>query len=438
MTDNSERAVDVRRIGTLAEQPLRLGGCDAGLLAAAYGTPLLVIDEDSLRATMRRFRAAFARAGWLTTVAYAGKALLVKTLARLADEEGLALDVCSAGELQTALAAGVEPARCVMHGCYKTEEELDLAVSQRVGFVVVDHRGEIEALSARADALGVTCRVLVRVNPGIAAQTHGRIQTGGPGAKFGFPIADGQALDAAVAIASQPGLELAGVHCHLGSQIYDLTLYQREVEALVDFAERAKRACRAAFEVLNLGGGLGISEGERAAPPPEAWASMILDTLDRRLASSALPRPHVFVEPGRALVGPAGTTLYRIGVRKQLAGGARALIVDGGMSDNPRPALYQARYGVTLADRPDAPADGTYTVFGRHCETDELFVDVPLPDPQPGDLLAVRNTGAYTYSMASNYNRFGRPAVVLAGSGAHRLIATREPLDHVLDLDVWD
>lgn len=424
-THNSERVGDW------------LGGCNPSTLARDFGTPLVVIDEVCLRSRMRRFRAAFTRPEWNASVTYAGKALLVAAVARVAHEEGLAVDVCSLGELETALRAGVPPERLIVHGCNKTREELATAVARKVRHVVVDHAAEIAVLGAIAADAGATCDVLIRVNPGIAAGAHELVQTSASTSKFGFAIADGQAMEAVVTAAASRSLHLSGIHCHLGSQIFDLAAYERAVDALVEFAQVARRVAGVSFDVIDVGGGLALGDGSgEHGPDPEAWARTIFDAFERKLAQTTLSRPHVYVEPGRALVGPAGTTLYRIGVRKLLPDGKEALIVDGGMSDNPRPALYEARYRVVVADRVNAKPDGTYVVFGRHCESDRLFPDVALPDPQPGDLLAVRDTGAYTYSMASNYNRFARPAVVLAGNGSARLIARRESIDRVLELDV--
>jgi len=423
---NSERVVDA------PADPL------AGLLpelAVTYGTPLLVIDEAALRRAMRRFAAAFTRSGWTASVTYAGKALLVRAIARIAHEEGLALDVCSLGEFETALRAGVPATNCIVHGCWKTDDELDAAVAHGARHVVVDHRAEIDQLAARAQAADATVDVLVRVNPGISAHTHELIRTGAPDSKFGFALADGQALAAATAVVAHPNLRFAGLHCHIGSQISDLTSFATEIEALLAFARTLRARCGATCEVIDVGGGLGLSSGG-AALTPELWADSIFGAFERGLDKSDLPRPHIYVEPGRALVAQAGTTLYRIGVRKRLPDGCEALIVDGGMSDNPRPALYAALYQVSVVGREQSPPDGEYTIFGRHCETDRLVAHVPLPAPQAGDLLAVADTGAYTYSMASNYNRFSRPAVVLVNEGRARLIARREPLEHVLDLDV--
>jgi len=340
--------------------------------------------------------------------------------------------------LQTAFKAGVPPRSCILHGCAKTKQELELAVQRGLRYVVVDHEAEIEALDHVARTRRARCAVLVRVNPGIAAATKSQIQTSAPGSKFGFPVQDGQALDAVRRVAQAEALDFAGLHCHVGSQIFDLQTYGVEIDGLAAFSAQLAREGGVAPSVINVGGGLGVGDNDlSAAPAPEDWADTIFERVEHAFARSGLPRPHLMVEPGRAIVAAAGATLYRVAVVKTLASGERALIVDGGMSDNPRPALYEAAYRVTLASgNRNAGADHHYTIFGRHCETDLLFRNVTLPATAAGDLLAVRNTGAYTYSMASNYNRFARPAVVLVDRGRARLIARREPLEHLLDLDV--
>jgi diaminopimelate decarboxylase len=413
-----------------------IGGCGIETLRRQFGTPLLVIDGQCFRESIRSFRAAFTRPGWSAHVTYAGKALLLREIARIACAEGLDIDVCSAGEFETALSAGVPPERCIFHGCYKTDAELDMAVERRAGRIVIDHHAEISALAARAQAAGTVCDVLVRVNPNVPAGVHESVQTAGGQSKFGFTIEDGQALDALQAVQASPQLRLRGIHCHIGSQITDLAPYRLEVSALVAFAQHSFTKCAIKLPLIDVGGGLGVrGPGAPNAIGAKEWADAIFDAFDEALKDGPLGRPAILVEPGRALVAAAGTTLYSIGVRKRLASGTQALIVDGGLSDNPRPALYEASYDVDLISPPRTAQPEAFTVFGRHCETDRLFKDVRLRDPQPGDILAVRGTGAYTYSMASNYNRFARPAVVLAADGVARLIARREPLEHVLDLD---
>ena len=436
MNHNSEQAVDGRTSDS--DRPT-LAASDLAHAAHQFGTPLLVIDEPRLRSTMRRFRAAFVRDGWRCDVAYAAKALGLTAIADIAHSEGLALDVCSEGELQAALQAHVPASRCLLHGCAKTDRELSLAVRSGVGYIVLDHHLEIESVARLAAVSGAPTPVLVRINVGVAAHTRSQVQTSALESKFGFPVTDGQALRAIRTVREHPALEFRGIHCHIGSQIIDLVSYSEEIERLVDFASQLELEYGVQCSVINVGGGLGISaEDERGAPTPEAWAQVIYEALERTFTASALSRPQLMIEPGRAIVARAGTTLYTIVVRKRLGTGNTVLIVDGGMSDNPRPALYDATYPVRLLGRPSSHSDARYTVFGRHCESDVLFRDVPLDDPLPGDVLEVTGTGAYTYSMASNYNRFPRPAVVLADGERFRLIARRESLQHLLDLDVID
>jgi diaminopimelate decarboxylase len=406
--------------------------------ARRFGTPLLVLDERCLRRTMRAMRQAFSTPRWRCRVFYAAKALALKAVARIAHEEGLGFDACSEGELRTALEAGVPPGACLLHGCAKTAAELELAVRAGIGYVIVDNELEIDALARAASAASAGSRripVLVRVNPAIPAPTQAHLQTGAPESKFGFPVTDGSARHAVRRIAAEAGLEFSGLHCHIGSQISNLDAYAAataEVANLVrSLADEDGLHCRA----LNLGGGLAVHPDDALSPAPAVWAEVLFAALERHLAGYE-PRPCVFVEPGRSVVARSGSTLYTVCVRKRLADGSQALIVDGGLSDNPRPALYDACYTVSLLESACEAPDGRYTVFGRHCETDLLFADVPLPNPRPGDILRVHDTGAYTYSMASNYNRFPRPAVVLVDGEEARLIARRETVERVLELDV--
>ncbi len=437
MDHNSEQAVD--SIETAPKQA-HGGPSDLAHIARTFGTPLLVIDEERLRTTLRRFRDAFVHSAWPCEIVYAAKALALKAIFAIVHSEGVALDVCSEGELETALRAGVPAARCLLHGCAKTARELEDAVRSGVGYVVIDHHGEIAALAHAARRASARMPVLVRVNPSVAAATKAQVQTAAAESKFGFPIVDGQALRAVRAVVENLELDFRGIHCHIGSQITDLAAYAIEIERLVAFALQIQRDVAVPCSLINLGGGLGIPQGDDDVDTisPEAWAQVIFSQLERCRSDHPVFQARLMVEPGRAVIARAGTTLYTIAVRKILANGTVALIVDGGMSDNPRPALYEATYPVSVASRRHEPPDGRYTIFGRHCETDLLFRDVALPDPQPGDVLEVRNTGAYTYSMASNYNRFPRPAVALAHGAGARLIARREPLEHLLDLDAMD
>jgi diaminopimelate decarboxylase len=398
---------------------------------------LLVIDEQHLRAAIRRFCKAFAHPRWRCHIIYAAKALALSAIAQIVGEEELGFDACSEGELRTAFLGNVAPSSCILHGCAKTERELQIAVRSRVRFIIVDNQEEVLALGKIAEREGFRAPILLRVNVGIAAPTRAEVQTSAPASKFGFPIQDGQARIAAMAVARNPWLELRGVHCHIGSQITDLQVYAEVIRRLGALVLPLEHEQALTLEVVNIGGGLGLpqTDTDSSGPTPEAWAKIAFDALDETFAGEEARRI-LMIEPGRAIVARAGTTLYSVCVRKMLANGDRAIVVDGGMSDNPRPALYGAAYPVSVASRENQPPDGIYTVFGRHCEADLLFPNLPLPNPQVGDVLVVKDTGAYTYSMASNYNLFPKPAVILRNRKSARVIAKRESLDHLLELDV--
>ncbi len=418
-------------------QALALGGVAATDLAGVYGTPLLVIDSDVLDANIARYERAGASFG--IDVCYAGKALLFVALARRIAGSRLGLDVCSLGELLTGEAAGVPAKRMVLHGCGKTDAELRAALECRVERIVVDHHDELRRLAElaaeRSEFARAPLRVLLRVNTGIEAHTHAYVRTGGEESKFGFPLGE---LDAAIAATlAVDGVVLAGIHSHLGSQIFDGEPYAASLPIVLDAYERA-RALGAPVGQLVVGGGFGIDSrpgGERID------TGTVLRQLSELLAALCTGRriaaPQLGIEPGRSLVAEAGTSLYRVVAIKQ-QGRRRFAIVDGGIADNPRPALYGAYHHPTLAGRrSEAPMTET-TVCGRSCENDRLVVaDLP-GDLAAGDLLALATTGAYTFSMASNYNRFSKPAVVFAGAGAHRLVVRRQPASDVLADDVLD
>lgn len=410
--------------------PASLGGVPARALADAYGTPLLVIDTDVLDERIARFAAAGARLG--IDVAYAGKALLFVELARRLAASALGIDVCSLGELLTAERAGVPAARLVMHGCGKTPAELRAVADGRVGRVVVDNLDELEGLArfARPEA---PVSVLLRLNTGIEARTHAYVRTGGENSKFGF--AREALADAVAAALAAPGVRLAGVHSHLGSQLFDAPPYAASVPVLVE-AYAAMRAAGASANEIVVGGGFGVDsrpDGERL--DLEETLAGVARTVAAECRARGVPQPRIGIEPGRAIVAEAGTSLYAVVSVKQ-QGARRFAIVDGGIADNPRPALYGAYHHPYLASRTSAEPLVEFTVCGRSCENDRLVV-APLPgDLAAGDLVALATTGAYTYSMASNYNRFPKPAVAFAGAGAHRLVVRRERDADVLRNDV--
>ncbi len=411
----------------------QFGGVDANELAQTYGTPLLVIDGERLDAAIASFADAQRHLG--IEVSYAGKALLVVAIARRIARAGLGIDVCSLGELLTAERAGVAPDKLTLHGCGKTEEELRAACDGRVGRIVVDGLDEIARLAAAARVGGCEARVLLRVNTGLEAHTHAYVRTGGEDSKFGIPF---ETLDAAIAaVASAPALELAGVHSHIGSQIFEAGAFVENVPLALR-AYGAVLAAAPAARTVVLGGGFGVDPhpgGERFDVP--GVLALVAATLAREAAVRGLPSPSIGIEPGRAIVAEAGTSLYRVVAVKQ-NGSRRFAIVDGGLADNPRPALYGAYHHPALASRASAAEPREFSICGRSCESDALVTAALPADLQTGDLLALGTTGAYTFSMASNYNRFTKPAVVVAEGRQHREIVRRQRVEDVLGDDVDD
>jgi diaminopimelate decarboxylase len=416
---------------------LEIGGVDVTRLAAEFGTPLYVLDEAAFRGRCRDYLAAFQSRWPQVGVSFAGKAFLCAGICRIIQQEGLSLDVASGGELYTAQRAGFPMERVTLHGNNKSEEELRMALEARVGHIVIDNFREIELLADLTRDLKEPQAVLLRVAPGIDPHTHKRISTGQVDTKFGFDVASGAALSAISRVREMPRLRLRGLHCHVGSQLLDTECHEASVSVMIDILIQAKQQFGLEFEELNIGGGLGIRYLESQKPPTlEEFAGVVTGVLRRRLEEAGLALPALHQEPGRSLVGEAGTTLYTVGSTKDVPGVRTYVSVDGGLSDNPRPALYDARYHVLVANRADQPHDRVVTVAGKHCETDVLFWDVPLADPRPGDLLAVQSTGAYNFSMASNYNRFRRPAVVLVNEGEADLLVRRETYEDVVARDL--
>jgi diaminopimelate decarboxylase len=415
---------------------LSIGGCDLGELAGRFGTPLFVYDEVHLRARCKEYVAAFGP----DSVAYAGKAFLCRAMVRLVAEEGLHLDVATGGELHVALAAGFPPARIVFHGNNKSDEELSTALAAGVGRIVADSFSELDRLEALVKAGGPIPRVMLRVTPGVEAHTHEYIETGTEDSKFGFPVRPGDAIEAARRVAASPHLELAGLHCHIGSQIHVLQSYAAAAAIVVGLASEIEEAAGpGAVKELNLGGGLGIAYHDGDEPPTVAeYATVLHRALDEALADAGLAhRPALLVEPGRSIAATAGVTLYRVGTIKEIAGVRTYVAVDGGMSDNARPATYGARYEAFLPERATAERPLVATVAGKHCEQGDLLVrNATLPaDVAVGDLLCTPATGAYGYAMASNYNKVPRPAIVFVGGGKARPVVRRETLDDLLRLE---
>ncbi len=405
---------------------LAIGGIRASTLASEFGTPLVVYDASTLTGAARAYRAAAPEA----RIVYGAKAFANVAIMRLLAAEGIGADVSTLGELQLALRAGVPGEQLVVHGNNKSDEELEAASRAGAAFVVVDSLDEV----ARAAAAGIQ-RVLVRVTPGVEADTHPAIRTAHEGSKFGLP--PDQAIEA-LARAKAAGLDAAGLHVHIGSQLLDAKAALETVEWVGGFAARCRDELDWTPEVIDLGGGLGISYLERVrAPSIESFVGEVTGRLDQVWREHGLPKPQLILEPGRSLVGRAGLTLYEVGTVKQVSDELTYVAVDGGMSDNPRPQLYDAAYSGLLANRADEPTSGSYVVCGKHCESGDVMIhDLPLPEPRRGDLLAVPGTGAYTLAMASNYNSVPRPAAVLVSDGEARIIRRRETIDDLLTLEV--
>ena len=425
-----------------AQGHLEIGGCDTTRLAAEFGTPLYVMDEAAIRANCRNYKAAFEARYPSVEICYASKAFLSLAIARLIADEGLSMDVASLGELYTALQAGFPAHRLSLHGNNKSRAELELAVENRIGHVIVDNFEEIELLARIAGEMGADVNVLVRATPGVDPHTHKLIRTGQADTKFGFNIANGSALRAVKQILATPNVHFKGIHCHIGSQLLDADTHVEAAEIMVRLMESIVRETGASVEELNIGGGLGVRYLPHHVPPTyDAFAEQIVSSVKTALDKHGLPYPKLLMEPGRALVGEAGTTLYTVGaiktvpVKAENPGDADTrtyVSMDGGLSDNPRPQLYEAVYNCLLANKADQPADTVVTVAGKHCETDILIWNTKIAPPQSGDILAVQTTGAYNFVMASNYNRFLRPAVVLVADGQADVIVRRQSLDDLI------
>ncbi len=414
---------------------LEIGGCDLVELAEQLGTPLVVYDEGLLRTTAAAYRDAFAAQAPGAEVIYGSKAYWGLAMLRLAREEGLAVDVASGGELYAALAAGFEPQQIYMHGNNKDEAEITELLDAGVGTVILDNFDELAALARAAGKRGAVQRVLVRVTPGVKPSTHSYIATGQLDSKFGFPLAGGAARAAVEAARAAPGLELVGLHAHIGSQLFDLACFPATAEALAAFAAECGGQD---LGLVNMGGGLGIAYTRDDRPPSIAeYAETVAAAVREAWAARGLAEPRIAVEPGRSVVGRAGLTLYRVGGTKVVSGVRTYVSVDGGMSDHLRPMLYGAVYEPILANRADAEPTGVVRVVGKHCESGDVLVsEADLPAVQAGDLMCLPATGAYGVAMASNYNGVPRPAVAFVHEGRARLVTRRETYAELIARDV--
>ena len=408
-------------------------------LARRYGTPLYLMDEARIRANCRMYQSALKAAFHGAALPlYAGKACAFKQIYRIMNEEGMGLDAVSRGEIHTALAAGFPAERIWFHGDGKTDADIRFALDRGVGGFVVDGVEELEALNAEAGRRGIRQKILLRVTPGIDPHTYEAVNTGRVDVKFGVPIGTGQALEFVRAALNAPHVELLGLHCHVGSMVFDETVFEDTADLMLAFMQELKEKLGFTAGTLDLGGGYGVRyvEADKKSDIP-ARIAVLAEHIKERAAEMGLPVPYILMEPGRSIVADAGMTVYTVSAVKRIPGFKNHVIVDGGMTDNPRYCLYRARYTVLHAER-EAGETAVFDLAGRCCESGDILQPaVTLPaDIRRGDLVAVCTTGAYNYSMASNYNRLGRPPVVMLRDGESYLAVKREDLDTLCALDV--
>ena len=418
---------------------LTIGGADAVELAKEFGTPAYIIDENVVRARCREYLGAAAKSfGADALPLYASKALCFTEMYRIAKEEGMGIDCVSSGELYTAKRAGFPAERIYFHGNNKTDFDISFAMDMGVGRIVVDNLDELAAVSAEASSRGITQGILLRITPGIDPHTHRAVVTGNVDSKFGSAIATGQALEIVEAAINAKNIDLVGLHCHIGSQIFDIEPFSDAADIMVRFIAEIKE--KLGFEVreLNLGGGLGVAYTEDDAQISYADSIEKIGAIVRTFcAEHSIKMPRVILEPGRSLVAAAGATLYTVGSVKEITGFRNYISVDGGMPDNPRYALYQSQYTALIANRANAPRDYVATLAGRCCESGDLLGEnMKIQKAQRGDILAVLVTGAYNYSMASNYNRIPRPPVILVRDGKARIAVNRESFEDIVRNDI--
>lgn len=418
---------------------LTVGGMDTVELAKEYGTPLYIMDEGLIREHCRSFRESMDKYyGGQGLVCYASKAFCCKAMCRIMLEEGLGLDVVSEGELYTALSVGFPPEKLCFHGNNKTDHELSYALENGVGRIIVDNIYELERLDRLAEKTGRTANIMYRIKPGIDAHTHNFIMTGQIDSKFGFALETGEAYEAVKKAIDCSHINLVGLHCHIGSQIFDIDPFVKAAEVMLTFIAKIKDELGFEVKELNLGGGFGIRYTEEDAPVAyDKYMEKVSEKVKEVCAEKNVKLPFILIEPGRSIAAPAGITLYTVGGRKEIPNIRTYVSVDGGMGDNPRYALYQSKYDVEVANKANLPKTETVTVAGKCCETGDLIGEgMPIQPVEPGDILAVLATGAYNYSMSSNYNRIPKPPVVMIRDGKSRVVVKRETFEDIVRNDI--
>ena len=416
---------------------LTIGGCDAVDLAHQFGTPLVVYDVQQIRQQIRAFKRVFEENNVDYAVSYASKAFSAIAMYQVVAAEGAHVDVVSGGELYTAIKAGFPMADVSFHGNNKSREELEMAIDYHVGTIMIDNFHEIELLADVLEKLDAHVDVMLRITPGISAHTNKYIQTGQVDSKFGFDLQSGQADEALAKVLENPRMQMKGLHAHIGSQIFELAGFEGVAKKLVEVAAHWQEKFNYQAAVINVGGGFGIRYVKDDTPlGPEEFVAAIIKAIKAEIKETNLAMPTIWIEPGRSIAGPAGYNLYTVGSRKDVPGLKPYVTVDGGMGDNIRPALYEAQYETVLANNPRAELVEHVRVAGKYCESgDILSQNQVLPATKPGDVLAMLDTGAYGYSMASNYNRNPRPAVVFVEKGTAQVVIKRETYDDLVHLD---
>lgn len=415
---------------------LEIGGCDLIELTQKYETPLYVIDETTLRTICKEYKKAFKDYEKVNMM-YASKAFMSKAIAKIIASEGFGFDAVSGGEIYTIYKSGIDLKNVLFNGNNKSYDELEMAVDLGVGRVSVDNFFELSLLNEIAKSKNKKVNILLRITPGIECHTHEYIQTGHLDSKFGFDLSQ---LDEAIELIQEQYKNLAprGFHAHIGSQIFETKIYEDEIEILVKEIARIKEKFSLVFDEINIGGGLGVKYTKEECPPSVyEIGKLITKTLTKCIKKYSISEPTLYIEPGRSIISTAGVTLYTIGSSKQVPHGTKYWAIDGGMADNPRPSMYQAKYTAQVANKPEAENSQKVTIAGKFCESGDILIkDINLPELEEGDILCVFNTGAYNYSMASNYNRFQKPAAVLVNNSQSDIIIIRESLDDLVSHDV--
>ncbi len=418
---------------------LTIGGIDTTELAAQYGTPLYVMDEELIRKNLRRFHESMQKCyDGKGIVCYASKAFSCMEMCRIVASEGDGLDAVSIGEMYTALKAGFPMEKVGFHGNNKTDEELAFALDNGVGHIIVDNIPELRRLEKIAAEKGITAHIMFRIKPGIDAHTHQFVMTGQIDSKYGFALETGEAFEAVKEALSCNSVKLVGLHCHIGSQIFDIDPFEEAARVMMRFMGKIRDELGYTVPGLNLGGGFGIKYLESHDPAPfETYAERVSAVVKKECEALGMDMPYVYIEPGRSIVAPAGITLYTVGARKEIPGIRTYVSVDGGMGDNPRYILYQSEYEAVVANKASEERNEKVTIAGRCCESGDLIGEnMPLQHADSGDIIAVLATGAYNYSMSSNYNRFQKPAVVFVNKGESRIAVKRETIEDVIRNDI--